>query len=307
MYRKIIVGYDGSDQAEDALALGRMLAGPTGASLLLVHVFRRDIPIVPGWEAHIEAVRTEAARVLDEAASQLEGVEVETHAVGSTSPARGLQDFAGTENADLIVVGSSHRGRVGRVLMGTVSDRLFAGAPCAVAIAPRRLSDQSDDDVRVIGVAFDGSPESWAALEVAARLGEAMNATLRVFAVAQSSLHFGYPPTPTTYDHEEAFRSMKEHLEHALAGALESLPRALRASGQVLSGDAAELLASKAGEGMDLLVAGSRGYGPARRVLLGSVSSKLARSAPCPLLVIPRTAERSGEKPSAAVTASSAV
>jgi nucleotide-binding universal stress UspA family protein len=305
MYRKIIVGHDGSDQAQDALALGRMLAGDTGASLMLVHVFRRDIPIVPGWEAHVEAVRTEAERVLDDAASQLEGVEVETHAVGSSSPARGLQDLAETENADLIIVGSSHRGRVGRVLMGTVSDRLFAGAPCAVAIAPRGFSDRSDDDMRVIGVAFDGSPDSRAALEEAARLGEATNATLRVFAVAQSSLYFGYPPIPTTFDHEEAFRSMKEHLENELAKALESLPRELRASGHVLSGDAAELLASKAEEGMDLLVAGSRGYGPARRVLIGSVSSKLARSAPCPLLVVPRTAEHSGAVEPAAVTGNS--
>jgi nucleotide-binding universal stress UspA family protein len=110
---------------------------------------------------------------------------------------------------------------------------------------------------------------------------------------------------PTTYDHEEAFRSMKEHLEHELARALDSLPRELRASGSVLSGDAAELLASKAEEGMDVLVAGSRGYGPARRVLIGSVSSKLARSCPCPLLVVPRTAERSGAEEPAAITAAS--
>ena len=42
---------------------------------------------------------------------------------------------------------------------------------------------------------------------------------------------------------------------------------------------------------MDLLVVGSRGYGPLRRVLLGSVSSELMHSAPCPVMVVPRTAE----------------
>ena len=51
----------------------------------------------------------------------------------------------------------------------------------------------------------------------------------------------------------------------------------------------------------DLLVVGSRGYGPFRRVLLGSVSAKLAESSPCPFLVCPRgledgpTPERLGE------------
>jgi nucleotide-binding universal stress UspA family protein len=305
MFRKFIVGYDGSDQAQDALELGRMLAGATGASLLLVHVFRRDIPIVPGWEAHIDAVRAESERVLDDAVSKLEGVEVETHAVGSSSPAWGLQELAETEGADLIVVGTSHRGRIGRVLPGTTSDRLFAGAPCAVAIAPLGFSDRSADDLRVIGVAFDGSGESEAALAEAARLGEAARATLRVFAVAEPNIHFGYPPVPATYDHEEALRSMKEHLDHVMAKALEALPRELRASGQVLSGNAAELIASKAEEGVDLLVTGSRGYGPARRVLIGSVSSKLARSSPSPLMVVPRTAGRSGAVEPAAVTGNS--
>jgi nucleotide-binding universal stress UspA family protein len=126
---------------------------------------------------------------------------------------------------------------------------------------------------------------------------------LRVFAVAEPNVYFGYSPVPATYDHEDALRSVKEYLDHAIAKALETLPRELRASGQVLSGRAAKLLVSKAEEGVDLLVTGSRGYGPSRRVLLGSVSSKLARSAPCPLLVVPRTAERSGAVVPAAATA----
>jgi nucleotide-binding universal stress UspA family protein len=41
----------------------------------------------------------------------------------------------------------------------------------------------------------------------------------------------------------------------------------------------------------DLLVTGSRGYGPLRRVLIGSVSTPLMHSAPCPVMVVPRTAE----------------
>jgi nucleotide-binding universal stress UspA family protein len=291
VYRKIIVGYDGSDQARDALALGRVLAKTTNANLLLTRVFRRDIPIAPGWERHLEALRAEAEVQLEEAAAILEDTDVEIRATGSSSAAWGLQDLAESEHADLIVLGSSHRGRAGRVLMGTVSDRLLHGSPCAVAVAPRGFSELSDPGIRVIGVAFDATPESKSALAEAARIGEAASATLRVFAVAESNIHFGYAAVGLTQ--KQVFESMKEHLEREIAEAIEELPRELRASGEVLSGDAAETLVSKAEEGVDLLVMGSRGYGPARRVLLGSVSSKLARSAPCPLLVVPRTAERS--------------
>jgi nucleotide-binding universal stress UspA family protein len=307
VYRKIIVGYDGSDQARDALALGRILAKATGASLLLVHVFRRDVPLTPGWEVHAEAIRRQAEELLADAAATTNGVQVETHAVGSSSAARGLQELTEAKDADLIVLGSSHRGPVGRVLLGSVADRLFHGAPCAVAVAPRGFSDRTDDEVRVIGVGFDGSPESKAALAEAARLGEAAGATLRVFAVAESNVYLGFTPVPPPYNQEEGLRSMKDYLEHEIATAVEGVPRKLRPSSEVLAGDATELLVSKAEEGMDLLVTGSRGYGPARRVLLGGVSSKLARTAPCPLVVVPRTAERPAPPKQPSVTAEIAV
>jgi nucleotide-binding universal stress UspA family protein len=42
--------------------------------------------------------------------------------------------------------------------------------------------------------------------------------------------------------------------------------------------------------GVDLLVLGSRGFGPVMRLLIGSVSSRVIREAPCPVLVVPRPA-----------------
>ena len=57
--------------------------------------------------------------------------------------------------------------------------------------------------------------------------------------------------------------------------------------GKLLEGDAAGLL-ERESEGLDLLVTGSRGYGPKRAVLVGSVSSELLRTAQCPVVVVPR-------------------
>ena len=56
-----------------------------------------------------------------------------------------------------MVLGSADHERHGRVLMGSVAARLFAGAPCAVAIAPRGYGGAEHADLpRVIGVGFDG-------------------------------------------------------------------------------------------------------------------------------------------------------
>jgi nucleotide-binding universal stress UspA family protein len=72
-------------------------------------------------------------------------------------------------------------------------------------------------------------------------------------------------------------------------GAVRARPdprRAARRSRAVERG-AASLLA-EVSSGLDLIACGSRGYGPLRAVLLGAVSTRLARTAACPLLVTPR-------------------
>jgi nucleotide-binding universal stress UspA family protein len=66
------------------------------------------------------------------------------------------------------------------------------------------------------------------------------------------------------------------------------------ASQKLLDGDAQQLLARESGD-LDLLAVGSRGHGPLRAVLLGSVSSALVRSARWPLVGVPRAAN--GEPP----------
>ena len=67
-------------------------------------------------------------------------------------------------------------------------------------------------------------------------------------------------------------------------------------------GDPAAVLA-KHGVELDLLVIGSRGYGPLRRTLLGGVSAEVMRTAPCPVVVVPRVAKAKsapGKAPAAA-------
>ena len=73
MYRKILVGYDDSDQAKDALALGRQIADATGAELILAGVSQFD-PVWQDWDPHFRDADAEFAGALRAAAEQA-GVE----------------------------------------------------------------------------------------------------------------------------------------------------------------------------------------------------------------------------------------
>ena len=79
----------------------------------------------------------------------------------------------------------------------------------------------------------------------------------------------------------------REEAEDRLAAVLAELGDI--ATGDLPVGDPAHELAGAA-HGLDLLVTGSRGYGPIRRLMLGSTSTKLVHEAPCPVLVLTRAA-----------------
>jgi nucleotide-binding universal stress UspA family protein len=84
---------------------------------------RSGAPVVHG------GVRDRAAAALEAAVAELAGAPelhgLERRLEASSSPAFGLHDLAEAEACDVIVVGSSHRGAVGRAALGTVADRLL--------------------------------------------------------------------------------------------------------------------------------------------------------------------------------------
>ena len=289
MYRKIIVGYDGRERSEDSVALGRALAKATGAELMVASIYAHD-PFPRSYVAEYEGhLRRDTGELLDKLRSRL-GADFETRAAGATSPARGLHDLAEDEAADLIVIGSNADGRVGRILAGSTGQRLLHGAPCAVAVAPVGFaSADNGDGFRSVGVAFDGSPEAAVALHAAEALATALGARLRLLAVV-SPPNFGTGGL-AGYSYGDLEEHARERLREVLDRAFEAIPSELEAEATLMSGDPADEIARAAGQGIDLLVIGSRGYGPLRRVLLGGVSTNLIHSTPCPILVIPRGAQ----------------
>lgn len=219
-------------------------------------------------------------------------------ATARTEDGESLARLARHQNADLVVLGSSHRGPVGRVFPGATVEHLLREAPCAIAVAPpgfgkrdagdsgwRPLSgDLEDVGMRVIGVGFDGTRSSAEALRAAVDLAVPNGAALRVYTVARRYAHVpggdGDSRGPGVPTEAEVLRGM---LHEAAA----DLPAAARALPVFLRGHAAEELVEASGAGVDLLVLGSRGGGPLRRRLHHSVTSAVMRDAKCPVLISP--------------------
>lgn len=287
MHRRILVGIDDRARSRDALALGRLIAGPTGAKLVAVHVYSTPggypLPRDPTWD---EVAREVAAkRVAETIAGGPAGEAGE--AISSSSPARGLHDFAEREQADLIVVGSAQRGALGRIMAGSTGHSLLSGAPCAVAVAPAGFAERPDLRLETIGVAYDARPESEAALTGAIDLAQAVGAELRLVTLAyphdrpfmlEGSGHVDVPALL-----EEIAVKMRAVQDAAMA----RMPEGLRCSGEVFADPEASLVDV---DDVDLMVMGSRNYGPLRRVLLGSLARHAMSSAPWPVIVLPRGA-----------------
>ena len=290
MHGKIVVGVDGSTQGDDALSLAASLAGPLDAEIILAHVSPYSLHNLTLYE---QAGHRGLSKLLEEAMDRLPRVvrtRSRTQLIGSSPPAKGLHELARAEHAALVVVGSSHRGRPGRALAGTVGKKLLHGAPCAVAVAPLDLRKR-EATVDVIGVGYDGEPESEIALNAAVDLSKAMSARLLLVSAAHEPdpAFIGYGvveaevPTPQT---------AVERAQGLLDRALERLPDSVKAGGQVIAGGPSVLADV---QGIDLMVIGSRGYGSLRQVLLGSVGARLVESARFPVLVMPRSADSPAE------------
>lgn len=249
-FHNALAGVDGSPGGRGAVALASELIVP-GGRLTLAHVHAHALS--PGADLSFNALGREESQRLLERERDATGATASLVSVASISAGRGLHELAEEQGCDLLAVGSSSAGAVGHVLLGDHTRSALNGAPCAVAVSPHGY-EKPGGHFRVIGVGYNGSPESEAALVLARGLAARTGAVVRALSADSGE-------------------------SRTVEGA------ELR----TVDGDAAEELAAFS-EGLDLLVVGSRGYGPVRRLMLGSTSLHLARTARCPLLVLPRGA-----------------
>jgi nucleotide-binding universal stress UspA family protein len=249
---KIIVGVDGSDRSLDAVAFATQLAKHGATTVVLVGA-------TPGAEAMLERV-----------ADTVRG-SVETRAVEDPWPARALHRLAHDEDAALIVIGSSHRSAE-QVLTGSTAGRVVHHSPCAVAVVPTGHQRCTGGAIARIGCAFDASPEAAAALASAVDAAQGLHAELEVIRALADAAALG--------------ETAAAELRSAVARAAERV--LVRVVIEV--GEPARVLTERSNV-VDLLFVGSRGYGPRRALLLGSVTQQLLAQAACPVILLPRGTE----------------
>jgi len=278
MFNNVLIGVDDGDGGRDAIALARLLAAD-GAQLTFAHVYQGDSAVSRASNPDYEAFQHDRIRKLSEKLRQEEGIEADLRWRGSPSVGRGLHELAEITEADLLVVGSSRRSLLGRVLIGDDTNAALNGAMCAVAIAPAGYSVEPQS-MREVGVGYDGSVESERALELARIIAAEHHTKLSAFQ-AVSIPAYMYLGAPAPVD--------VEPIEHVVQHARERLAELGGAEVHAAYGDPVEELTLYSAS-LDLLVVGSRGYGPIGRLVHGSTSQKLARTARCPLLVLTRSA-----------------
>jgi nucleotide-binding universal stress UspA family protein len=286
---KVVCGLE--DLAGDVrtLSVARGLSERLALQLVAVHVTeaRSD----PAEEASLTRMVEQA---VDAYALQPASVRLERG-----DPVERLVAAAVEGNAELLVVGSRGRGRVGSALLGSVSTGVVAAAPCPVIVASRvagergpRRGDQPEA-ARSVVCGIDGSEESYAGAVLAADLVARLELRLVLTHVLPGA-RGGVP-----VDHPSVLAAEQRARSELLHRAIAAVAHRIRSEVRLERGDPAERLDDLAArESAELIVVGSRGRGARRSPPLGSVATRLAAASHAPVAVLSpqvRLAAGSGE------------
>ena len=166
MSGKAIISYDGTPNDDDAVALGRMLAG-AGFELILAYVrHAREFD-----QRREEVAQHDAEQRLERGAALLGDPGVARHVVVGASTGEALAELAGIQGASLVVFGSDYRTAPNHVEPGTTAQHMLDGGLVAVAIAPAGLRTQQNGSIKSIAVPIAG-PHNDVARETARALAE---------------------------------------------------------------------------------------------------------------------------------------
>lgn len=289
----ILLATDGSGDAVLAARAATDLSLRTGADLHVAHIWHIPVgawPVMPDmYSAYYEL---QAEEVLSEQVAHIEklgGKVVGSHLGSRAAVADTLIHFAHEVEADLIVMGSRGAGRLRRLATGSVSEGVVHHTHIPV------LMLRGGENVwppKHIVAGEDGSEPARKAEDLAAEIGKLSEADMTLIHV--------YPELPEVYEEgrrmdprmtDDELRRAEMELGKRAGEIQENLGK--RPKIAITVGDAAASLVNTAearGENT-LVVVGSRGMGPVKRLRLGSVSTKVLRAAEGPVLVYPAGAD----------------
>lgn len=294
---KILIGYDGSDCAKAALQDLERAGLPQNAEVMVMTAV--DVFIPPRLDEEEEAefqkyvpqgvklahernarIFAEAEALAAQAGEKLRamfpGWDVQTEALTDT-PHWALIKETDKRKPDLVVVGSHGRSAFGRMILGSVSQKILYESKCSVRIARGRTLT-ADTPIRLV-LGTDGSPDADAMLETVAARNWQDGTQVKLITAAESFHQYGTDP-------EEQMNRISEIQQSAVKKLNEA---GLEVTPIIKEGDPKHIIVLEAEEwGADCIFLGALGHRFLERFLIGSVSSAVAARAHCSVEIVRR-------------------
>jgi universal stress protein E len=279
VFRTVLAASDLSAGSDAVVAAAAAIARATGAKLHLIHA-RPPRGSARAVDEEEGALRAQADRIVPG-----EEDRPELH-VATGTPERVIVDAVEAVRADVAVLGPHRAQGFAEPLLGGTAERLLRGlrVPCLVVRGELSLP------LRRIVAPVDFSEPSLGALRTAIQWAAALhpsNGCLGLPEVELDVLHVAATPLGAV----EAPLLVGPDLDPRVARALQGVPgeNEVNIREEIVWGDdpPAEISRYAQRTGCSLIVLGTRGHGPIGFALLGSVASRVARAAPCPVLVVP--------------------
>jgi len=289
----IIAGFSSSRQGSAPVNLAAQLSRNTGEKVIAAAIVERAVPVgvdplEDEYQGHVTArATTSLQRVVDRVRGDLD-ISVEVRQ--STSVPRGLMEMVDEHDAGLVVVGSSSSGLLGRVALGSVTERLVHTAEVPVAIAPRGYPPNFLP-IQRLTAAYGGAADAVGLIQTAAVLAKQWSVRLRIasFTVRPVTAFRG---TIERSAEDLVVQQWARKTADAVVRQLDEA-RAKIAIPDVdvvvgAGNDWGEAVTDVAWETGDMLLLGSGAAGPLAQVFLGSAASRILRHMPVPVMIVPR-------------------
>ncbi len=297
MFKHILIPLDGSHLAEAALPVAAELCRKLGASATLVHVIEKDVPPSIHGERHL-STEEEACQYLGEQSSRHfpPGVRVQCHVHNEevTDVARSIVEHTGELQQDLVVMCAHGNGGLRDVVVGSIAQQVIGLGRTPVLLLQKWEQHKGPHTpFEHILAGVDGNPEHQQAVEVAARLASALQASLNLLMVVYTAQTLPGSQAATGLLLPSATRALLEAEEECACQYLESLAEPWRKAGLAVAttirrGDPAQQIVRFAPTiHADLIVLGTHGKAGMGAFWAGSVGPKVISATKTPLLLVP--------------------
>lgn len=289
----IIAGFSASRHGSAPLRLAAQIARTTGENIVAAAVLETTEAlsgdrIEREYQAHLS---THAMASLEAVVAAMRtDLDIKSVIHQANSIPTGLMELIAEYQASVVVVGSSSSGLLGRIALGSVTERLVHTAAVPVVIAPRGYP-LSPIPLQRLTISYGGAADSVKLIQTGAELAKQWKVDLRIasFTVRPTAM-FGGGIEQSAED--LVLRQWAQQTTRAVSAQLDEARRAVSLPDVDLVigagtgwGSAVDDIAWTSG---DMLLLGSGAAGPLTQVFLGSAASKIIRHVPVPVMIVPR-------------------